>query len=203
MDLDLAGKRAFISDSTQGIGFAVAEALSAEGVVVVLNGRSQERVDAAVKRLRAASPASDPAGIAANVAVAGEVDDLVEQLGPAAILATTVGTSGLADFGSITDAGRQSYFAITVMSGGGVSRALLPGMLQRGWGRIVFVSSESGVTIPADMIHYGTSKASMIALGNGLAKLTRGTAVTVNTVLGGPTYSDGVAETVTAIAESQ
>lgn len=203
MDLDLAGKRAFISGSTQGIGFAVAEALSAEGVDVVLNGRSQERVDAAVERLRAASPASDPAGIAANVAVAEEVDDLVEQLGPVDILVNNVGIFGLDDFGSITDADWQRYFDINVMSGVRLSRALLPGMLQRGWGRIVFVSSESGVTIPADMIHYGTSKASMIALGNGLAKLTRGTAVTVNTVLGGPTYSDGVAETVTAIAESQ
>src|SRR5690625_7744602 len=111
MDLDLAGKRAFISGSTQGIGFAVAEALSAVGVDVVLNGRSQERVDAAVERLRAASPASDPAGIAADVAVAEEVDDLVEQLGPVDSLVNNVGIIGLDDCGSITDADGKRYVA--------------------------------------------------------------------------------------------
>src|SRR5699024_237185 len=157
-----------------------------------------ERVDAAVERLRATSPASDPAGIAANVAVAEEVDDLVEQLGPVDILVNNVGIFGLDDFGSITDADWQRYFDINVMSGGRRARAPLAVTLQRGWGRVAFSSTASGVPIPADMIHYGTSKASLIALGNGLAQLTRGTAVAVTTVLGGPTYSGGVAETVTA-----
>src|SRR5690625_7735176 len=126
MDLDLAGKRAFISGSTQGIGFAVAEALSAEGVDVVLNGRSQERVDAAVERLRATSPASDPAGIAADVAVAEEVDDLVEQLGPVDILVNNVGIFGLDDFGSITDADWQRSSDINGRGGGRLARALRP-----------------------------------------------------------------------------
>lgn len=203
MNLNLAGKRAFISGSTQGIGFATAEALAAEGVDVVLNGRSAEKVELAVERLRERFPATNPAGIAADFADSESVDLLLAQLGSIDILINNVGIFGLEDFGRITDADWQRYFDINVMSGVRLSRALLPHMLQRGWGRIIFVSSESGVNIPADMVHYGTSKASMIALGNGLAKLTRGTSVTVNTVLGGPTYSDSVDETVRSIAEAQ
>ena len=119
------------------------------------------------------------------------------------MLVNNVGLFGLAPFGSVDDAEWQRYFEVNVMSGVRLSRALLPGMLERGHGRVVFVSSESGVSVPADMVHYGVTKAAMIALGNGLAKTTRGTAVTVNTVLGGPTWSDGVAATVEGIAEAQ
>ncbi|RZI94835.1 MAG: SDR family oxidoreductase, partial [Microbacterium sp.] len=119
------------------------------------------------------------------------------------ILVNNVGLFGLAEFATIPDDEWARYVEVNVMSGVRLSRALLPGMLERGWGRVIFLSSESGVNVPADMIHYGMTKAAMIALGNGLAKLTRGTAVTVNSILGGPTFSDGVAASVAAVAEAQ
>ena len=203
MDLRLQGKRAFISGSTQGIGFAIATTLAAEGAEVVLNGRDPQRVDAAVARLSAGQPEARVAGIAADVADASAVAEMTRALGEVDILVNNVGLFGLADFTSIPDAEWLRYFEVNVMSGVRLSRALLPGMLARDWGRVVFISSESGVNVPADMVHYGTTKAAMIALGNGLAKLTRGTGVTVNTVLGGPTFSDGVAASVAAVAEAQ
>ncbi len=203
MDLRLQDKTAFVSGSTQGIGFAVARALAAEGARVILNGRDRGRVDAAVTRLRAQHPAADIAGRAADVSIAGDVENLVAALGPVDILVNNVGLFGLAEFSSVTDDEWARYFEVNVMSGVRLSRALLPQMLERDWGRIVFVSSESGVNVPADMIHYGTTKAAILALGNGLAKLTRGTAVTVNSVLGGPTFSDGVAASVSAVAQAR
>ena len=203
MDLRLQGRTAFVSGSTQGIGFAVASALAAEGVRVIVNGRSSERVRAAVARLRTEHPGEDHTGLVADFSVPADVARLLDDLGEVDILVNNVGLFGLAEFASISDAEWARYLEVNVMSGVRLSRHVLTGMLQRGWGRILFVSSESGVNVPADMVHYGVTKAAMIALGNGLAKLTRGTAVTVNTVLGGPTYSDGVAATVEAIAGSQ
>lgn len=203
MDLQLTGKTAFVSGSTGGIGYAVADALAAEGARVILNGRSTERVDGAVARLRAAHPHAEISGIAADFAHPPQVADLIERLGEVDVLINNVGLFGLADFEEIDDAQWQHYLELNVMSGVRLSRALLPGMLDRGWGRIVFISSESGVSVPADMIHYGVTKAAMIALGNGLAKRTRGTAVTVNTILGGPTYSEGVAAAIEQIAQAQ
>jgi len=203
MDLQLGGMTAFVSGSTGGIGYAIADALAAEGVDVVVNGRSASRVDEAVGRLRHRHPAVEASGIVADVADASAVSDLIEQLGQVDVLINNVGLFGLDAFESIDDAQWQRYFDVNVMSGVRLSRALLPGMLERGWGRIVFISSESGVSVPADMVHYGVTKAAMIALGNGLAKRTRGTGVTVNTVLGGPTYSDGVARAIDEIARSQ
>ncbi|MFF2494958.1 SDR family NAD(P)-dependent oxidoreductase [Agromyces sp. NPDC058064] len=206
MELRLQGRTAFISGSTQGIGFAVAQALAAEGVRVVLNGRTPERVAAAVARLRAAHPGAEHTGFAADFSEPRDVARLIDalaELGDVDILVNNVGLFGLARFESITDDDWGRYLDVNLMSGVRLSRALLPGMLERGWGRILFVGSESGVNVPADMVHYGVTKAAMIALANGLAKLTRGTAVTVNTVLGGPTYSDGVAATVASIADAQ
>ncbi|MFJ4016354.1 SDR family NAD(P)-dependent oxidoreductase [Microbacterium sp. NPDC090014] len=203
MDLQLHGKTAFISGSTQGIGFAIASALAREGVDVTVNGRDEQRVDAAVRRLRAEHPGSTVSGLAADFARREEVERLTEALGDVDILVNNVGIFGLAEFETITDDDWTRYFEVNVMSGVRLSRHLLGGMLARGWGRIVFISSESGVNIPADMVHYGTTKAAMAALGSGLAKRTRGTAVTVNTILGGPTYSDGVAASVAAVAEAQ
>jgi NAD(P)-dependent dehydrogenase (short-subunit alcohol dehydrogenase family) len=200
MDLELRGRRAFVSGSTQGIGYAVASALAAEGVDVVLNGRDEERVAAAVERLRVEHPATTPTGIAADFAQADQVEALLDRLGEVDVLVANVGLFGLAAFADIDDDEWHRYLDVNVMSAVRLARRLLPGMLERGWGRAVLVSSESGVDVPADMIHYGTTKAAMIALGNGLAKTTRGTGVTVNTVLGGPTWSDGVAATVGAIA---
>ncbi|QDE33446.1 SDR family oxidoreductase [Microbacterium foliorum] len=203
MDLGLQGKTAFISGSTQGIGYAIAAALAAEGAEVTLNGRDAERLDAAVERLRGEHPGARVAGLAADFSSADEVAQLTESLGDVDILVNNVGLFGLADFASVGDEDWARYFEVNVMSGVRLSRALLGGMLERGSGRIVFISSESGVNVPADMVHYGMTKAAMLAIANGLAKLTRGTAVTVNTVLGGPTFSDGVAASVAAVAEAQ
>ncbi len=203
MDLQLTRKSAFVSGSTGGIGYAVADALAAEGVRVIVNGRSAERVEEAVARLHVAHPGADVSGIAADFADPAQVADLIARLGEVDVLINNVGLFGLGAFEEIDDAQWQHYFDVNVMSGVRLSRALLPGMLERGWGRIVFIGSESGVSVPADMIHYGVTKAAMIALANGLAKRTRSTAVTVNTVLGGPTYSDGVAAAIEQIAQAQ
>lgn len=203
MDLQLSGQTAFVSGSTQGIGFAVASSLAKEGARVIVSGRRQAEVDAAVTSLLRTNPAAEHSGIVVDFADAAQVDRSLDQLGDVDILVNNVGLFGLADFESIDDEEWARYLEVNLMSGVRLSRHVLPGMLQRGAGRIIFVSSESGVNIPVDMIHYGVSKAAMIALGNGLAKRTRGTAVTVNTVLGGPTYSDGVAHTVEAIAAAQ
>lgn len=203
MDLQLQDKRAFISGSTQGIGYAIAAALAAEGAAVTLNGRDARRVEGAVERLRSECPDARVSGCAADISKAADVEVLAEAIGDIDILVNNVGLFGLAEFESITDDDWARYFEVNVMSGVRLSRAVLTAMRERGWGRIVFISSESGVNVPADMIHYGMTKAAMLAVGNGLAKLTRGTAVTVNTVLGGPTYSDGVAASIAAVAESQ
>ncbi|MCU1409664.1 MAG: oxidoreductase [Rhodoglobus sp.] len=198
MELQLAGKTAFVSGSTQGIGFAIAKALADEGVSVTVNGRDEGRVRAAVKRLGAGAK-----GLVADFGNLEQVKRLLAELGDVDILVNNVGLFEVAPFDAVTDDAWQRYFDVNVMSGVRLSRHLLPGMLERGWGRVIFISSESGVNVPADMVHYGTTKAGMLALGNGLAKLTRGTGVTVNSILGGPTFSDGVAGTVGQIAEAQ
>jgi NAD(P)-dependent dehydrogenase (short-subunit alcohol dehydrogenase family) len=203
MDLQLATKRAFISGSTQGIGYAIARALLREGAEVVINGRDADRVEESVQSLRREVAGAVVSGIAADFSDADDVQRLIGSIGRVEILVNNVGLFDVAAFADVTDAEWARYLDVNVMSGVRFSRALLPSMLADGWGRILFISSESGVDVPADMTHYGVTKAAMIALGNGLAKLTRGTEVTVNTILGGPTYSDGVAATVGQIAESQ
>lgn len=203
MDLGLTGKRAFVSGSTQGIGYAIARELAEEGAAVVVNGRTAKRVDTAVERLRGDVPSADVSGIPADFADPGEVRALVESLGRVDILVNNVGVFEVSAFQEISDEDWQRYLDVNLMSGVRLSRHALPAMLAGGWGRIIFVSSESGVNVPADMTHYGVTKAGMLALGNGLAKLTRGTGVTVNTILGGPTYSDGVAEAVAQISRAQ
>lgn len=203
MDLHLTGTRAFVSGSTQGIGHAIAEALLREGAEVVVNGRDEGRVHDAVARLRAAVPGAAVSGIAADVADAGQVERLLDRLGDVDVLVNNAGVFDVAPFDRATDADWQRYLDVNLMSGVRLTRRLLPSMLARGRGRVLFVSSESGVDVPADMVPYGVSKAAALALANGLAKTTRGTGVTVNTILGGPTYSDGVARTVERIARAQ
>ena len=203
MDMRLQGRTAFVSGSTEGIGYAIASALAAEGVRVTVNGRDAARVEAAVARLREEHPGSDPAGLVADFADAAEVARLLDALGQVDVLVNNVGLFDLVDFDAADDAEWTRYLEVNLLSGVRLSRRLLPGMLARDWGRIVFVGSESGVDVPADMIPYGVSKAAMLALGNGLAKRTRGTGVTVNSVVGGPTWSDGVARTVAGIAAAQ
>ncbi len=203
MDLQLRDKSAFISGSSQGIGYAIAAALAAEGVQVTLNGRDAGRLASAVERLDAEYPASHPKGLVADFSRSEEVAQLTASMGEVDILINNVGLFDLAPFESIDDEEWARYFEVNVMSAVRLARHALGGMLQRGWGRMIFINSESAVNVPADMVHYGATKAAMLALSNGLAKLTRGTGVTVNTVLGGPTYSDGVAATVDAIAAAQ
>jgi NAD(P)-dependent dehydrogenase (short-subunit alcohol dehydrogenase family) len=203
MDMQLAGRTAFVSGSTEGIGYAIASALTAEGVRVTVNGRDAVRVEAAVARLRGEHPGADPAGLVADFADAAQVARLLDALGEVDVLVNNVGLFGLADFESVDDDEWARYLEVNLMSAVRLSRRLLGGMLARGWGRVISVSSESGVDVPADMVHYGVTKAALLALGDGLAKRTRGTAVTVNSVIGGPTWSDGVARTVDAIATAQ
>ncbi|OZF06872.1 oxidoreductase [Rhodococcus sp. 15-1154-1] len=203
MDMNLTGKSAFVSGSTEGIGYAVARALLAEGVDVTINGRDTARLDRAVESLQHHAPDATVRGIVADFAVATDVELLLDRLGDVDILVNNVGLFELTPFTDISDDDWQRYFDVNVMSGVRLARRLMAGMLGRGWGRILFVSSESGVDVPPDMIHYGTTKTAMLSLGNGLAKLTKGTAVTVNSVLGGPTYSDGVARTVDALAAAR
>ncbi len=203
MDLGLTGKRAFVSGSTQGIGWAVADALVREGAVVLLNGRSDDRVREAARRLRAAHPQAEISGIAADFERADDVARLLEELGDVDILVNNVGLFGVAAFDTVSDDEWQRYFEVNLMSAVRLSRHLMPGMLARGDGRILMIGSESGVDVPADMLHYGTMKAALLGFANGLAKLTRGSAVTVNTILGGPTYSDGVAQVVEEISRAQ
>lgn len=203
MDLQLAGKTAFISGSTQGIGYAIAKALLAEGAAVIVNGRDERRVEGAVQRLSDEVEGATVSGIAADFLRPDEVERLLPSLDSVDILVNNVGLFEVKALNEISDDDWYRYFEVNVMSGVRLSRHVLERMLSTGWGRIVFISSESGMNIPADMIHYGVTKAGMLALANGLAKLTRGTDVTVNTIVGGPTYSHGVAEAVGQIARAQ
>lgn len=203
MDLQLTGKTAFISGSTRGIGYATAKALAEEGAAVILNGRDRQKLTEAVDALRREVPGASVSGQRADFAVDEDVDRLCDRIPSVDILINNVGLFELKPFEKISDDDWRLYFEVNVLSGVRLARRLMPAMIGRGWGRIVFVSSESGVDIPADMIHYGTSKTAMLSVGNGLAKLTKGTAVTVNSVLGGPTYSDGVAATVRMLAGAQ
>jgi len=203
MDLKLNGKRAFISGSTQGIGYAIAQQLLNENAEVIINGRNADKTAQAVARLKTEFPRANISGIAADFANVQEVENLLTQLTDIEILINNVGIFELKDFETTSDADWQSMFDINVMSGVRLSRYILPQMLAKNWGRILFISSESGVNVPENMIHYGMSKAAMMAVANGVSKLTKGTAITVNTILGGPTYSDGVAATVEYIAQTQ
>ena len=200
MDLQLIGKRAFISGSTQGIGFAVAEKLLQEGASVIINGRNELKTQQALGVLKEKFPEREINAMVADFSKIDAVEKLVSDLQDIDILINNVGIFGIDDFYTSSDEDWYDYFEINVMSGMRLSRKLLPEMVAKNFGRIIFISSESGVNVPENMIHYGVSKAAMTALSNGLSKLTKGTEVTVNTILGGPTYSDGVARTVEQIA---
>lgn len=203
MDLQLKSKTAFISGSTQGIGFAIAKQLLAEGAKVIINGRTQKKIDLAIQSLIREIPGADVSGIAADFSQTEAVNELLAKLPNIDILINNVGIFELKPFTEITDQDWTHIFEVNVMSGIRLSRQLLPKMLERKWGRIIFISSESAINIPENMIHYGMTKTAMLSVSSGLAKLTKNTEVTVNTILGGPTYSDGVAETVTQIASAQ
>jgi NAD(P)-dependent dehydrogenase (short-subunit alcohol dehydrogenase family) len=192
MKIDLSGKTALVTGSTAGIGYAVAKGLAAAGSTVVLNGRSKARVDEAVARLAKEVSGGKIRGIAADVSTAAGCKELVAALPEVDILINNAGIFEPKGFFEIPDEDWSRFFEVNVMSGVRLSRAYLPAMLKRNWGRIVFISSESALNIPTEMIHYGTTKTAQLSISRGLAKLTRGTGVTVNAVLPGPTMSEGV-----------
>src|ERR1700724_875051 len=192
MNIDLKGKTALVTGSTSGIGHAIVKGLAVAGANVVVNGRTQGKVDTAVAAVAKAAPGSKIAGVAADVSTAAGCDTLVEMLPVVDMLITNAGIFEPKGFFETPDEDWSRFFEVNVMSGVRLSRAYLPGMLKRNWGRIVFISSESALNIPKEMIHYGMTKAAQLSISRGLAKLTRGTGVTVNAVLPGPTMSEGV-----------
>jgi NAD(P)-dependent dehydrogenase (short-subunit alcohol dehydrogenase family) len=203
MDLGLKGKRALVTGSTAGIGFAAARALAAEGAEVVINGRTQPRLDQALQRLRAHVPAARITGIALDLGSAAGCEALSRQLPEVDVLVNNLGIFEPKAFEAIADTDWLRFFEVNVMSGVRLSRQYLPGMRARNWGRVIFVSSESGLQIPAEMIHYGMTKTAQLAVARGLAETLAGTGVTVNSVLPGPTASEGVGDFVTRLAHAR
>jgi NAD(P)-dependent dehydrogenase (short-subunit alcohol dehydrogenase family) len=190
VNIDLSGRKAIVTGSTAGIGRATAEGLAAAGAAVVVSGRGAERVNEAVRQMKAAYPKSEISGIAADLATAEGAEAVFALAPDADILVNNVGTAFLRDFADITDENWLSLFQLNVMSGVRMSRHYLPRMVKKGWGRVVFVSSESAVNIPKEMIDYGMTKTAQLAISRGLAESVAGTGVTVNAVLPGPTRSE-------------
>ena len=203
MDLRLDGKRALVTGSTAGIGLAIATALAREGATVTVNGRSEDRVDEAVRHVRRSGARAVVTGIAADLGTAAGAARLVERLPDVDILVNNLGIFEAKPFPEITDADWLRFFEVNVLSGVRLSRHYLPRMRQQIWGRVVFISSESAVNPPAEMVHYGVTKTAQLALARGLAESTAGTGVTVNSVLPGPTRSEGVSEFVEGLSRQQ
>ncbi len=197
MNLQLEDKVALVSGSTAGIGLGIASALAAEGAAVIVNGRTQARVDEALKRSGAKH------GIAADLGTEAGANAVIERFGEVDILVNNLGTFEAKPFDEITDADWRRFFEVNVLSGVRLSRHYLRGMRQKNWGRIVFISSESGLQIPAEMIHYGMTKTAQLAVSRGIAETTAGTGITVNAVLPGPTASEGVVGFVGQMAAAQ
>src|SRR6202795_325194 len=200
MNLELEGKRALVTGSTAGIGYAIAEALAREGVDVIVNGRTEERVEQAIQSIRTSHPQAKVEGLAADLGNANGVRVAIERLPDVDILVNNLGIFEPKPFEQIPDEDWFRFFEVNVMSGVRLCRQYLPGMKTRNWGRIVFISSESGVQIPAEMIHYGMTKTAQLAISRGLAEPTAGSGVTVNTVLPGPTASEGANEFMDRLA---
>ncbi len=201
MDLQLIGKTALVTGSTLGIGFAIARALAREGARVIVNGRTPDRVEAAVSRIRGDAPSADVTGAVADLGTADGAARLIAAYPDLDILVNNVGIFEPKAFENIPDADWLRFFEVNVMSGVRLSRHYLPRMKSRNWGRIVFISSESAINIPAEMIHYGMTKTAQLSISRGLAEMTAGTGVTVNAVLPGPTASEGVATFVERLAK--
>jgi NAD(P)-dependent dehydrogenase (short-subunit alcohol dehydrogenase family) len=202
MDLKLTGKTALVTGSTAGIGFAIAESLAREGADVIVNGRTDDRVNAAVSSIQA-STGNQTQGLAADLGAAEGAAQAIKRFPEVDILVNNLGIFEPKAFEEITDGDWQRFFEVNVLSGVRLSRAYLPRMKDRNWGRIIFISSESAIQIPAEMIHYGMTKTAQLAVSRGLAETTKGTGVTVNSVLPGPTGSEGVSEFVDRLAASQ
>jgi NAD(P)-dependent dehydrogenase (short-subunit alcohol dehydrogenase family) len=192
MNISLAGKIALVTGSTGGIGLAVARGLAGAGAETIVNGRSKDKVERAVAALKRALPQAKLRGVAADVGDAAGCDALVRAVPQLDILVNNAGIFEPKDFFAIADSDWTRFLEVNLMSGVRLSRAWMPGMLARDWGRIVFISSESALLIPPEMIQYGVTKTAQLGLSRGLAELTAGTGVTVNAVLPGPTRSEGV-----------
>lgn len=203
MDLKLHGKSALVSGSTAGIGFAIAQGLAQEGASVIVNGRSEERVAQAIAKIQQSTPDAKLTGVVADAGTASGIEELLQKVPHVDILINNVGIYELKTFFDITDKDWLNIFEVNVLSGVRLSRQYLQKQLEQNWGRIIFISSESGIQIPVEMIHYGTTKTAQLAIARGLAEMTVGTGVTVNSVLPGPTRSEGVEEFITNLAQER
>ncbi|HEY5226568.1 MAG TPA: SDR family oxidoreductase [Methylovirgula sp.] len=203
MNIDLSNKTAIVTGSTLGIGFAVAKGLAESGATVIVNGRTEASVGQAIGALKKAIPQAVIRGVAADLGTAAGCAKLVAAEPDADILVNNVGIFGPQDFFEIPDSEWTRFFETNVMSGVRLSRAYVSGMLSRDWGRIIFISSESALNIPVEMIHYGLTKTAQLSVSRGLAKRVAGTGVTVNAVLPGPTLSEGVEAMVKSMPRAE
>jgi NAD(P)-dependent dehydrogenase (short-subunit alcohol dehydrogenase family) len=200
MNLGLQNKIAVVSGSTAGIGLAIATALAAEGARVIINGRTEARVAAALDTIRQRVPGADPRGVTADLGTAEGVDSFLKKAPDADILVNNLGIFDVKPFLEIPDSDWLRFFEVNVMSGVRLARQYLPGMLKKNWGRVIFISSESGQMIPTEMVHYGMTKTAQVAVARGLAQSVAGTGVTVNSILVGPTDSEGAAAFMDSMA---
>jgi NAD(P)-dependent dehydrogenase (short-subunit alcohol dehydrogenase family) len=203
MNLNLSGKTALISGSTKGIGFAIASQLAVEGAHVMVNGRTEEAVGSALQQIRHSVPQANVEGFAGDLSTTKAAEDVVKRLPTVDILVNNLGIFEPKPFDQIPDEDWRRFFEVNVLSGVRLSRAYVSGMKQRNWGRIIFISSESAIQTPVEMIHYGTTKTAQLAVSRGLAEFCAGTGVTVNAILAGPTRSAGVEEFVTKLSGGQ
>jgi NAD(P)-dependent dehydrogenase (short-subunit alcohol dehydrogenase family) len=203
MDLELTDKLALVSGSTAGIGFAIAAALAGEGCRVIITGRSEERVAAGIKKIQEQHPGAKVEGVSCDLATSQGAAGVIQRYPEVDILINNLGIYEERQFEETGDADWQRLIEVNFMSGVRLCRHYLPRLKARGWGRIIFLASESGVNIPVEMIHYGVTKAMYLALSRGLAETTMGTAVTVNAVLPGPTRSEGVNHFIAKMAQSR
>jgi len=203
MNFELKGKTAVVTGSTAGIGLAIAEALAAEGAVVVVNGRTEARVGAAIENIQKKVSGARLRGVAADLGTAKGAAEFVKAAPEADVLVNNLGVYAAKPFAEITDAEWMNIFEINVMSGVRLARHYLPGMLRQKWGRVIFISSESAQHIPAEMIHYGMTKIAQAGVARGLAESVAGTGVTVNSILAGPTASEGVGNFVADVAKQR
>jgi len=201
MDLQLKSKTALVTGSTAGIGLEIARTLAVEGADVIITGRDQAKLNESVESIRGAG-GKNIRGILADITTEAGMQSILSELSDIDILVNNLGIYESKPFDDITDADWYKYFEINVMSGVRLSRAYFSGMLARNWGRIIFISSESAIIIPSDMIHYATTKTAQLSIARGLANLTKGTKVTVNSVLPGPTRSEGIFDFLRSVASN-